>query len=346
MKKWAGRLIKTCIVIAIIIALVLTVMVNMGGNSDTLKGAIEDYLMSSTRYSAEIETLHKMTFFPNIGANIEGLEMKNPEDELQVIRIQNANIALGFWDLMLGDRSIRAFQIKNAVFAPGTLMRQTTTIDELGIDEDANGRAFLTLDGKIGDQKISGNLDLESSGSIKKRKYKIGEESKIAITLESLNLSGVLKPRAVGGFHFKDFMLTHNDAQVLSGSLSFLRDSNPTPEISFKGNLKSAETDAETQIDGTLSFANPIHFNGDLDAAYFTTKDFTKGSRLMNAIGQWNKSMALSETPPMELNVNLSADKFENDGALKTDYQTTIIRKAGVLSFNQAVPESQETKTP
>lgn len=348
MKKWAGRLIKTCIVIAIIIALVLTIMVNMGGNSDTLKGAIEDYLMNTTRYTAEIETLHKMTFFPNIGASIEGLEMKNPEDERQVIRVQNANIALGFWDLMFGDRSIRALSLKNAVFAPGTLMHQTTTIEEFGIDEDTNGQAFLSLDGKIGDQSLKGRLDLESEGSLKRRKYKIGEESKLSLSLESLTLAGTLKPRSVGGLHFKDFTLSNNNEDVLKGSLSFIRDSNPAPEISFKGDLQSAETGASSQMDATLKFTAPMVLNGELQATYFTMQDFAQGSRLMRTLKKWNESMGLSEAPPMDMNITLSAEKFENEGEILANYQTRITRKAGVLSLGaEAVPaREQETQTP
>lgn len=315
MKKWASRFVKISFFLFAFLAIILTVMVNMGGNSDTLKGAIEDYLARATGYYTQIGTLNKMSFYPYITIDIERIEMRQgPEREIAV-NAQSAVLSFGFWDLFLSRRQLRDLNVQNVVITPGAVFDRRVVVNSLEIDEDANGQAFMVGRGAIGEDAFDVTVEMEVSGKKNRYRYGIGEESAVNASIGALGLTGIMRPRALGGFHLRDFTASNNNAPLMAGTLSVIR-SNQT-DLNLKGSVTIPTSNASAEID--LEFTSPTQdvslINGSVDADSFVAADFKKGAPIMNALDQWRSIFANKNRPTrtQTVNVELNAKIFKNN---------------------------------
>ena len=338
MKKWAARLFKTAIVLCVIFAILLTVLFNMGGNNDTLKGAIEEYLSTATRYKAEIQTLHKMTFFPTVGINISGVKLTHPQDTEKVISAESANIAIGFWNVILNNHRLKALSINNLELAAGVLTPHPIMIEELAIDENIDSEPFLKMDGSIGNTDFSGRLDLKPRGLGKSRSYTLGEDKQLQISLGDLDLRGLLRPRTMGGLHLKDFILSYDGQETLKGGASFARTSTSTLDIN--GDLTAPEYNTQAQIDWQVTFGTPRKIEGDINAQTFAIQDLLPNSRLRSARDAWydilegdNNTQNAPVFDGLAIDLELKAENFVIGGTLLGPLQTPIALKDSVLEI-------------
>lgn len=315
MKKWLGRLTKIGFILFAFMAVVLTVLFNMGGSSNTLKGAIEDYIAQSTGFAAQIQTFNKMTFFPNVSLDMGGISLKRPnitalnawakaeaekpEEERGITAppinysnpdatIGSFKISIGFWDVGFGKtRKIRDLQVRNAVFGAGSIAHKTVAVNTLGIDETAEGEPFLSIEGNWGSEAFEATLSLESSGPRSNRKYNIGDESIFEAKVGQITMQGTARPRTMGGFHIRDLTINHQGAEVLKTTLSFVRDTQSA--IAVKGDFTAFENGSNGAFDLKISALNDMTITGSVDAETFNPDDFTAGSKISNAWTEWDR---------------------------------------------------------
>ncbi len=336
MKKWAGRLLKTAIFFGIFIVIMLTVLVNMGGSNETLKGALEDYFASATRMDANIKTLNKMTFFPNIGADMEGIELADPNNETRTITVESAKVALGFWDIILGNRTIRDLNIKNAVFSANTLAEQPVTIDELAINEDAEGRSFLQLNGQIGEEALSAEVDLSNEGDVKNPQFELSDESAITASLGKLKFTGTIRPRTIGGFHVRDFTLS-SPQETVKGNMSFVRGKG---RVDVEGDFEFPQHGSIVDADLAITRGPVLDITGTLDAKTFAIEDFTGASYVITAINEWDRifpSPNDSTHNPFAgktADIDFKAESFLAGGKALGSVSAPLTIKDGTLSFS------------
>lgn len=328
MKKWLSRIFKILLVLGILFAIMLTMMVNMGGSSDTLKRSLEDYLSSATGYRANVETLQEMTFFPTITVDAQNIVMTHPTDPQKIIRAETALMKLGFWDVMLKDRAIKNLQIEHVTFAPGTAFEETIYIEELAVDETADGRAFLALDGMIGETPLHGEITLTPEGGIKSRSYKIDEDSELTAEIGDIYIAGTLNPRALGGFYVTAFRAGLNDQDAVSGQFYIVRDGDKN--IAIKGTFDSVETDSSAQADITVSHGETLVMNGDLEAKILDMNDFKNGARLAALIQEWQD---IFNPPVIDIMLDVTAEQFINEGETLNDTSLTLKRENETLTI-------------
>lgn len=326
MKKWFGRLIKISFFLIAFLAIVLTVFVNMGGNSDTLKISVQDYITAASGYRAEIGTFHEMKFFPTVTIDFSDLKLHRDNDTIPEASIDSALLQIGFWDVITRSNKIRNLQIEGASFLPGTINKNPVEIDRLSIDEDTDGQAFLILDGRIGAAPLNGEIALQTIG----QNYKIGEQSRFTFTAGGITAKGEMRPRRLGGFHIRDASITHNNTQVLSGAFSIVR--KREEGLVIRGDLKSAQNRTETEIDIAIDGAQTI--TGSLDAFVFDMADFETGSRIMNALAAWQDIFALNNKP-LDFELALKAQTFINNGQSEHNAALVLQRENGSLEIHK-----------
>ncbi|MGB0720726.1 MAG: hypothetical protein ACPGRX_09640 [Bdellovibrionales bacterium] len=325
MKKWAGRLVKIAFFFFAFVAIMATVLVNMGGNSDTLKGAIEDYLAQTSGYTAKVETLNRMSFFPSIGFDFSNLEMTKGDDENPKITAGHVQIAIGFWDMVLSRRKIRKLDIQNVSIAPDVWGPNAITIAHIALDEDASGKTFLDVKGAIGPAPLTAKIDMQSEGDGSGRTYGFGDESAFTGALGPLSASGTLRPRSLGGFHIRDFILTMPQ-QALTGTLSFIR--NHDGAFDLDGDFLAPEYGSQGKIDLSIQNGDQTIITGDVDAQSFDLRDFQHGSRIMNVIDIWQNIVKGGKDPaPPQIDITLKSQNFEGGGA----FDGRLNLKDGVL---------------
>lgn len=303
MKKWAGRLVKIGFFLFAFMAIILTVMVNMGGNNDNLKGAIEDYLAGRTGYATNITTLNKMSFYPYIIMDVEGIEMRRAAGSEIAVNAQSAKLSFGFWDLFLGRRQLRDLNVQNIVMTAGAVLDQRIEVKSLQIDEEADGQAFASLKGKIGADDIDIRIGMQTSGKPGRYRYGIGEESAVDATIGNLDFQGIMRPRALGGFHLRDFTLSHNAAQVATGTLSVLRNK---ADLNVEGPLEIGSSKGAVELD-FASAEDVSVITGTAQGDMIAPQDFTKDAPVSMALKEWQRIFANKNRINQKSEVNVTA---------------------------------------
>lgn len=331
MKKWLRRFIKIGFFLFAFMAVILTVLVNMTGNSDNLKAALEDYLFSISGMPAQIETLNQMTFYPYVSVDVEGIKLSARGKDLDAITVRKAVIAIGFWDVVLKRRAFKNLHIEDAEFIRDTVFKKPLSIKKLAIDEDPSGRSYLGVRGLLDGEPLRFDLDMETYGRAKSPKYKIDDESDFAAALGEVELQGTLRPRALGGFHIRDFTLAHRNTDIMTGDLSFVRDSNKIMDI--KGELAIEEHGTKTGFDVEWD-SSARTMTGSMEAQIVIAEDFQPETRLHNALKAWH-SMVGSEAKTA-VNIDVTADIFAKSNTQTKNYRGILHREeSGRLVFQE-----------
>ncbi|GJL86057.1 MAG: hypothetical protein DHS20C02_18320 [Micavibrio sp.] len=218
-QSWFMTLAKVTFFFTAFLLVIFTVMANMGGSSDTLKSAIEEYMAGSTGYEVEVETLNKMTFFPSISIDIERVRMFEPgTDFAPVVTIGRLYGALGFRSVAFSAGEIKAFDLDELHAQPGVLNSQAVFIENIGIvgAEDSE-KALLQGRGKLGVHDVSFQVEMEIAGDA----YKFGPDRPFELTVGDLNAQGYLADRR-GRILLQDLKIGMPDT-VISGKLDFIR---------------------------------------------------------------------------------------------------------------------------
>lgn len=353
-KKWFSRLIKLSFFILAFLAIIATVLINMGGSSPTIKGALEDYISASTGFGAQIGMLNKMTFFPNISVDIQDLRLKRPNAEAMRAwaeaqskleegevgyppppigfsspdaTIQKVVISMGFMDIGVGgNRKIHNIQIHNATFNAGSVAQKPLQIDTLAIDETPAGEPFLNINGAFGGEVLRATLDLEGVGKGKRRKYRIGDESKFEGNIGKLQASGIMRPRTMGGFHVRDLSIVNNESPVLNADLSFVRNVNKS--MTLKGDFDIAEYGSKGSIDWDVDNQSDVTIIGDVSAETLNVKDFDAQSIFSKTWAEWNRIFKNKETATPQIlptDVTVTADLYKNASEEIAQYKGVAI---------------------
>ena len=195
-------------------------MANMGGNSDTLKGAIEEYIAGATGYEVKVGTLNKMTFFPSISVDIENVQMlERDKDNGPVVTMGRLYGSIGFRSVAFSAGELKALDIDELHAQPGALNAQAVFIDNVGIvgAEDSE-KALLQGRGKLGNHAISFEVEMEIAG----KAYKFGPNRPFKLSVGDMNVQGVLADRR-GRALLQDFLVGIPD-DVMRGNLDFTKE--------------------------------------------------------------------------------------------------------------------------
>ncbi|NCT41687.1 MAG: hypothetical protein GW778_08520 [Alphaproteobacteria bacterium] len=368
MKKWLGRLAKLSFFLIAFLGVVITVLFNMGGDSDTLKGAIEDYITASSGYATKIKTFNNMTFFPNISVDAEGIILKKPDikamqawadEEAQKpeeergttpppidffnpdATIEKAIIAIGFWDVTLAhNKNIKNIQIRNAEFKAGTVHEKPLHIETLGIDETPEGKPFIALSGALGSDKFSGGLDIESIGTRSNPKYKLGEEGAFDFKVGNITMTGILRPRTMGGLHIRDLKIINNEQEIIDATFTFIRGAEGN--IAINGNFTAPEFGSNGTFDWNIIAAKNMQITGNIAADTLYQDDFSANSRISKTWKEWASIFMTSDAPANESHaIAVTADTFTAKSKTVQDFTGGASIKDNQMIFTPSEPKPE-----
>lgn len=321
MKKTVKRIIVLTLFLAVFLFVIFTVLSRLGGSSPVLKDAIQDFLTNKTSYITQVSVLNGMHFFPDVVVDVSGVEMSAPDSEATAIYIGRFNAVIGFFDVMGGVQKYKSLYIENSYAAPGTLFASNLRIEHGGIFTKQDEKPHFRVEGKVGAGDFTVEVELDSEGQGRAKKYFLGQEWGFDINVNGVLTSGRVERAGLDTFHIKDFKMNHENKVVLQGALGIERLGAGAFKIT--GQLKTEGDKSVFNPDIVMTLGQgPLKVTGKVDAPVLTMQDFGTTSALGKMVGAL---LAIpqaqipegqdDQTPPNLSGLDVSLDM--NVGALK-----------------------------
>lgn len=307
-------LVKIFAFIVVIGLILLTVLVNMGGQSDIYKNTIEDYVSERTGLHAQIGKFNSMTFFPALALDFENLELKvNPEDSILAARLGRVQLAFDFWDVFLSTGEVRYVNIEDGYAIAGLFSPREITLERIAVHEDPAGGVFFRGRGTVGGDPVSLQVNLESFGTGKDRSFRFPPAKDISFSIGPALLVGTLDD-SHDMVALKNVHLDFEGSEILRADLLMKRapgdEVNLTGAVSFAAHgsvLKPALTIREKS--GSTVIA------GDIRSPGVESADLDGNSRFVAALHYL--AGLFEDSPPGIIEVPL----FFREGDLKLDFE-------------------------
>lgn len=215
-------LLKIAVVFAIFVGIGVTILANVGGNSDALKTIIEDYASDATGFDTTIGKLNNMSFFPTVGVDFEDLKMVKPGTDTAMASADTIVVRIGFWDVAKQSGKIKDIGITNLNVAAGIATKDALSIQSISIVDNATetDKAQLVLKGKIGSKPLLVNSTLAAYGTGNNRKYDMGKDRAIDVTAGDIKASGFMASPSLSKINLTDFTVSKAGARLVAGDLT------------------------------------------------------------------------------------------------------------------------------
>ncbi len=349
------RILKILLIIGVVFIVLITVLASLGGNSDEVKGMIEDILSESTGYNVRIGKMNNASLFPDLGFDFENIglfETKDIDEEgnlffaaKPVATINKAKIYFGFWDVTLGTGKIKDLLIEDAYAAPGIYWKEALSLKSLFIEDIEEGKARLQGQGSIGAHPVSLSMDLAVKGIGASKKYEFSGTRHLAFKLGEISLSGV--QNNTDNLLIRDFALSFKDQDVATGELGISKSDNG---LRLKGNFEILEHKTYLQPDIFVLYdGKRTALKGKIKNAAFHIEDFSSKSPLGQVLSAFNAVVAGSgsakeedsEPPPslhdmlggVDLNLDLDIQKIYIGEAVLAAFKGELTLKNGNLKL-------------
>jgi|GEM_PF-6685918 len=207
--------------IVLLIGVTLTVLTNIGGNSDVLKASLENYIANALQGQATIETLNDVQYFPKVIVDFENASLMRPNIKDPVFKVGRLQIATDFWNISLGNAELDVLNAKNIYAQSGVFTKKELFLKRLGIvDEKIDDPAFLFLDGKYGGRPFEGRIGMDRLGKGSPYKYKLAQSMDITLDSKALSINGNLSRKSERKMQIKNLEVRISEKSTLTKSLS------------------------------------------------------------------------------------------------------------------------------
>lgn len=216
------RLLKITFWISAFILVGITILANMGGNSDDLKETAQGFVgQVFGGRPATIGTLNHMGFFPNVGFNAEDIRvLTDTENNFAIIHAKKINVFMKFWDVVLQDPKFSHFYVEELHAIRGALGVEEVFIEKIFIDHDPEAqKAVLRGNGTMGDYNWDFTLSLAIYGALNNYKYNIPETFKVEINLAELSFTSTVINHRDGFYKLENYDLSSPEHN-LSGNIT------------------------------------------------------------------------------------------------------------------------------
>ncbi len=189
--NWFGRLLKISFILAAFFLVIITVLANMGGSSDTLKDAVTQFVSESfSGRPAEVDKLVNMSFFPSVGLDVEGIHvLTKPEDGIKIMSVGKLQAYMDFWHVATRKARLKAFYLEDVSAIKGAFLPNEIYIEKVFIDHDIeNGIAHLKGNGKVGVHPWTLSAGMQVYGSKGKYEYTLGSSFPISLEIADVKL--------------------------------------------------------------------------------------------------------------------------------------------------------------
>lgn len=359
-RNWFITLAKVTFFVAAFILVILTVLANMGGKSDTLKDALEGVISESTGYMAHVGELNNMSFFPQMGVSFGSLELRETEGGVPVAVAEKGEVYFDFFDVMRGTGKVKALNIRDFRALPGAFMKKSLQIEYVEIVDLEGTEAELAGEGMIGEDKFKLRADLERDGE----RYGFGTKRAMEFEIGGIGISGLLEDVSRKHLSLQDFQMTLDGQNVLTGHMKALVDE---VRVKMDGELLAAENGTKLVPDLSLNFkSDPPRIIGRVNSPAFYVADFEDSSRVAQFFNELDRIISdLSADKERDLShldvaIDVSFEDYLEGGASKGSLQFPVKIEhskmtigqngkaidAGDISLQAVIGEIRALKTP
>lgn len=215
-------LLKVLLALVILLAIGVIFLANVGGNSEMLKGMIEDQFSKVTGYEADIGTLNNVSFYPNINVDFEDLKLSQDQGDKPVATIGMLNVRIGFLDAVRGSLRPKNVEIRDLQAEKGVFTKDALVVKSLKIDDPDHGNEApkLTLAGTIGNKPLSLSSTVAAYGTGEDRTYDLGQERQVDAQIGDLKISGYMRNPNLSDFEFTNLSITQAGQKIATGALT------------------------------------------------------------------------------------------------------------------------------
>lgn len=362
---WIGRFLKLAFFLIAIFLILITILANMGGNSEERRQQVEN-MAGEIFYGrpARLETLKSLSFFPTSGIDLEGLKVYMTETSLvPFVSIGKFRIYMSFWAIATRTPYIKDIYVENARAIKGVFGPNEIFIEKIFIDDDPlNKSVKLKGNGKLGIHKWAFAFDVEAEPSGRSFKYRLKREFPFELALADVKITGNFKNEFGGAYIIKDLVIELEDTQM-AGNIALSAPSENLMGVrgalAIKQKNEEAPANAVTlQLDTFINFANqPTKFTGTIEATN-TKTDIIFGDdgalgivkRIRDVLGynafEQNGIQIGSFLGPYDMDLNIALNQIDWLGADK-DTQVTfpIIQESGNIRIGP-ISKNEEKITP
>lgn len=329
---------KLVFILGVFLVVVFAILSSLGGNSDTLKEAAEQFLSQRFGGQARIETLNQMTFYPYMGVDFEDAKVFRGDDSTPVVSADKVAIAMGFWDVTLGTGKVKTLNVKGLRAVPGAMFRKGLTIDRLAIIDEGD-EAFLRSEGKIGATPYTFDADIEKFGKGKSRKYAFGDVRPFHATLGDVVARGRIEDLDSDVMRITNIEVGLGDPSITGELQVFYGGSG---RVTFQGTLKFGEATV-IKPDLLLEMERDVpKISGDL---VFETLDYDDALNYQMVVDlvlaikdqlfdpKDEKDIAGYDWSNLDIEANVNVKEFAQNGTAFASFKAPLVLEGGILEY-------------
>jgi len=322
--------------IVLFIGVIFTALTNMGGPSEPLKLAVQDYLSEALNGKATVGTLHDMQFFPVAKIHVSDVKVTREGNPDPVFTLKEAQVATGFWDVAFTSGELRVLNVKDLFARSGVITEKELYFSRLGIvDEKVTEPPYLYAKGKYGGEPFTARVEMERKGSESDPEYKLGEDKPVTIESASLKLSAVVSQEGARKMRIKELKAVLDDKEIAGGNI-LVQSSSGRDNFYIEGELSLSDGSLlRPDLKITLD-TEPTEISGTIAADQFSDQAVGLLLSLHDAIDQIIGSD--TDTPGFDfhsprLDLELDIKDFMNDGEAIGTLKSQLTMNDGVLDL-------------
>lgn len=219
--NWFGRILKIIFVLIAFGLVIITVLANMGGNSETLKQGVVQFVSEMTGgRPVEVDALNNMSFFPRVGLDVEGIHViSRPESGTKIFSIGKLQAYMDFWHVATRRPRLKGFYIEEVKAIKGALTPNEFYVEKIFIDHDIEqSTAVLRGLGTIGVHPWNFSATMQVFGSKGKYDFMLAHEFPIKMQIADVTFETLFINHEDNYFKLENFTISHGD-KALSGNI-------------------------------------------------------------------------------------------------------------------------------
>lgn len=354
--------------LGVLLFMSLTALTFIGGNSDTLKGAVEEVLTIKSGYHAKINEFGHMKFFPYISIDasnieffeaLETAEVEQTQEQEQeaetpqapkelvlsdkpVMSIEKLRLDMSFFALAFANGYIKNIELKNLKANAGTLLPKALAVEYVFFNEEKaqENKVPLSIKASIEQTPITANIGFERVNSGAATQYKLAEERPLEAKIGAISITANMKPKVLGGFELADLMVSNNENVVLKGTLNLQALASSGWDID--GDLVIEPN--KTQIEPDLSYSEQGEtkvVKGTLKAKRLHLSDVDGQSALMKTINTLNALVSTDkgnsgdfEFSDLDIDIALDIEELRSGAVNLGEVKAPLLIKNKILTLD------------
>lgn len=214
--------LKFLFFIIALVAVMLTVLFNMGGSSDVLKSSLEKFISDTFGGRPTfIGRLHRISFFPVVGVDFEELQVRETQSTQELsLSAKKFKAFVTFWGMIVKKTEITALYMEDLRLRGGFVGKRDLTIEKIFIDHNkGTKKAEINSKGSLDSLQWSLSLGMEVSGSVGGYRYSFGKDRPIVFTMDKIHLSATITEQIDDYISLESLSMGDDEANM-SGNLS------------------------------------------------------------------------------------------------------------------------------